>query len=231
MLKNWTTFEKVWLFLSTLIILTLSLIWKDTLIGTTASITGILCVVLVAKGKLSSYFFGAIQAATYGYVAYTYQLFGEAHLNWWFFLPIQFIGFFLWYRNRKKDHEVAINGEDIHAKRLTRKQWGVLAVVIVIGYIGYSFYLNSIGSKLAGLDGLAVVLSVVAQLLMIFRYAEQWLLWIVINVLTIILWIVVLLQSGGNDWTVLAMWCAFLFNSIWAYFNWLKISKVNFENV
>lgn len=224
MLKNWTTFEKTWLFVSTLIILTLSLIWKDTLIGTTASITGILCVVLVAKGKLSSYAFGAIQAATYGYVAYNYGLFGEAHLNWYFFLPIQFIGFFLWYRNRKPK-EVAINGEDIYAKRLSGKQWGVLAVLITVGYIGYSFYLNSIGSKLAGLDGLAVVLSVVAQFLMIFRYAEQWILWIIINVLTIALWIVVLLQSGGNDWTVLVMWCAFLVNSIFAYINWLKISK------
>lgn len=229
MFKNWTKFEKVWLVVSTLIILSLSLIGESTFIGTVASVSGVVCVVLVAKGKISSYFFGVIQAATYGYVAYGYGLFGEAHLNWYFFLPIQFIGFFLWYKNRKQQDDTVINGEDIFAKRLQGMQWFILTIVIAIGYVGYSFYLDSIGSKLAGLDGLAVVLSVVAQFLMIFRYAEQWLLWIVINVLTIALWLVVLIQDGGNDWAILASWIAFLVNSIWGYYNWSKIAKADIE--
>ena len=60
---------------------------------------------------------------------------------------------------------------------------------------------------------------------MIFRFAEQWVLWIIINVLTIGLWIATLTTSGGNDWTVLAMWIAFLINSIYGYVNWLRISR------
>ena len=45
------------------------------------------------------------------------------------------------------------------------------------------------------------------------------------NVITVILWVVVLINSGGNDWSVLAMWVAFLVNSVYGYINWLKISK------
>lgn len=224
-LKDWTMFEKIWLLVASTTILILSFLWDETAIGLIASLSGVLCVVLVAKGKLSSYFFGVINAATYGYVAMQYGLYGEMQLNWYFYLPLQFVGFALWYKHRKKTADNKVNGEDIYAKRLNRKQWGVLVVLIVIGYFGYSFYLNEIGSNLAGLDGLAVVLSVFAQFLMIFRFAEQWLLWIMINVLTVVLWFVVLLTSDGNDWTMLACWIAYLVNSVYGYINWINISK------
>ena len=59
MFKDWTKFEKAWMLISIMVITTLSIVWKDTLIGFIASITGIICVVLGAKGKLASYLFGA----------------------------------------------------------------------------------------------------------------------------------------------------------------------------
>ena len=225
MLKDWTLFEKAWLLISTGVILALSFMWDDTLLGTISSISGIICVVLAAKGKISTYVVGVIQCTTYGYIAYGYGLYGESMLNLLFYLPIQFIGFYLWFKNKKSSDE-AVNGEEIFAKRLNKKQWLYTGVGIVVAFIGYSFFLTQIGATLAGLDGLAVVLSVVAQFLMIMRYAEQWLLWIVVNVITIVLWAVVLVQQGGNDWTLFVMWNAFLVNSIYGYINWLKISKV-----
>ena len=72
---------------------------------------------------------------------------------------------------------------------------------------------------------MAVVLSVIAQFLMVKRYAERWVLWIVVNGLSIVLWAITLLQSGGNDWSMLVMWTAFLVNSIYGYVNWIKMSK------
>jgi len=224
MLKNWTLFEKTWLVTSTLIILSLSFIWKDTLIGTISSLTGILCVVLVAKGRISSYGFGIINAITYGYVAYSYGLYGESDLNWFIYLPLQFVGLFLWIKHSKKKED-AINGEQVIARRLNQKQWALLLISIPIVYVAYAQFLVFRDATLAGLDGIAVVLSIVAQFLMMLRFAEQWLLWIIINVITISLWVIVLTTSGGNDWTVLAMWIAFLVNSIYGYVNWLKISK------
>ena len=225
MLKDWTNFEKTWLLLATLVITSLSLLWDETFIGFIASISGIICVVLVAKGKISSYVFGTVNAIAYGYVAYTYGLYGEAQLNWIFYLPLQFVGFALWYKNRKQTNELKINGEDIYAKRLSSKMWGILGVLIILSYVAYTYFLHGIGSTLAGIDSLAVVLSVFANFLMIFRFTEQWLLWIVVNVITVVLWVVVLVNSGGNDWSILAMWIAFLVNSVYGYFNWLKISK------
>ena len=229
MFKDWKKFEIAWLIISTLIILILSIIWKDTFIGTIASITGVLCVVLVAKGKISSYAFGTINAITYGYVAYSYGLYGESDLNWFIYLPTQLLGAALWIQNAKKKKELGIesvNGESVQAKNLTKVQWIYVLIGIAATYIIYSEFLHFRGSNLAGLDGFAVVLSIVAQILMMLRYAEQWIMWIIVNLITIALWVTILIQSGGNDWTVLAMWIAFLINSVYGYINWRKISEV-----
>lgn len=67
---------------------------------------------------------------------------------------------------------------------------------------------------------------------MLKRFAEQWLLWISVNVLSIILWAGALITQGGNDFSMLVMWTAFLVNSIYGYINWRKLYvKQNKEGV
>lgn len=224
LLKDWTLFEKVWLVTATLVILGLGLWWDDTWLGLASSISGILCVVLVAKGKFANFYFGIFQAITYGYIAWGYGLKGEAMLNIGFFLPIQFVAMWQWMKHAKKSQD-AINGEEIYARRLTGKQWAYLIPVLAVACVVYAVLLNYINAQQVRLDSAAVVLSVAAQILMVKRFAEQWVLWIVINVLTVTLWVITLIQSGGNDWTILAMWVAFLANSIYGWLNWKKIAK------
>jgi nicotinamide mononucleotide transporter len=222
--KDWTLFEKIWLVVSAATLIVLSLLWQDTLLGLVSSVTGILAVVFAAKGKIATFYFGLIQAGTYAYIAYGYGLYGEAMLNAFFYFPTQIIGLILWMRH-KKNKEVAVNGEDIYAKRLTRKQWAILIPVTLVAIIGYAFLLEHINAQQVRLDSIAVVLSIVAQTLLMLRFAEQWLLWIIVNVLTIALWFITLTQNQGNDWTILAMWVAFLVNSVYGYLNWRKLSK------
>ena len=222
--QQWTLFEKLWLLTATATILTLSIIWQDTWLGFISSISGIICVVLAAKGKIATYYFGVVQAATYAYIAYGYGLYGEAMLNAFFFLPIQFVGWFLWYRNRKPATE-ATRGEDIYAKRLTWKQWAILLPTLGVVIAAYAWVLTVLEAQQIHLDSFAVILSVFAQILMTLRYADQWVMWIIVNILTISLWLATLLQQGGNDWAIFTMWVAFLINSIYGWWNWRKLAK------
>ena len=56
-LKNWKAVEVLWIVTASAIILSLSIYWKENIIGIVSSISGILCVILTGKGKLSSYIF------------------------------------------------------------------------------------------------------------------------------------------------------------------------------
>lgn len=222
MLKGWTAFEKVWLVLFLIVNVYLYFIFKDTVLGLVSSTAGVLCVVLAGKGKISTYYVGIIQASTYAYISYQYGLYGESMLNALFYLPIQFIGIYLWNKNKA---DVSVRGADVLVKKLNKRQVFCLAGVIIVASFTYAILLNKIGGQQVHLDSFAVVISVVAQILMIKRYAEQWALWILVNVLSISLWVTVLIQNGGNDWSMVLMWSAFLFNSIISYRNWNKIYK------
>lgn len=224
--NGWSKFEIAWLVISTSIILGLSVMWDDTLIGTISSLAGIISVVLCAKGKISYIYVGIIQCTLYGYIAYGYQLYGESMLNLLIFLPFNIFTIYVWKKN-KKDKSLAVSGEDVVTRKLTPKQWMILIPSIIVASLLYALVLSSIGARQVTIDAFAVVLSIFAQILLTFRYVENWLIWILVNTLTVVLWILTLIQTGGNDWGVLVMWIAFWFNSVYAYFNWIKITKSN----
>lgn len=219
--KDWTRFEIGWLFTFTLVNIYLFFAWSDSLIGLISSITGMLCVVLVAKGKIANYYFGIVQTLTYAYIAYGYGLYGEVMLNALFYFPVQFIGIYMWKKN-KTEH--GVKGVDVTVKSLTKKGGLYTIFSILILTIGYGFFLKYLGGNIVWTDSATNVLSIVAQILMLKRYSEQWILWISVNILSIFLWVAALVTQGGNDFSMLVMWSAFLVNSIYGYVNWRKIS-------
>lgn len=224
--SGWTKFEASWLLLFLAIQIGIFVIQPDSWIATIAAITGILCVVFVGKGKISNYFFGLISVSLYAYISYTFKLYGEMMLNLLVYVPVQFIGFYFWRKNMTNQNTVNNAGaSEVIAKALNAKQWGILAIVTVIGTFSYIELLKYLGSALAVLDGATVVISIVAQVLMIMRYREQWALWIIVNIMTISLWAVMYFQNGETSTPLLVMYMMYLCNSIYGYYNWIQLEK------
>ncbi|MFZ7201801.1 nicotinamide riboside transporter PnuC [Avibacterium avium] len=211
---GWKPFEVVWLFLfiaAQLYSYAQSPVsWLEALAG----ISGILCVVFVGKGKISNYFFGLIFAYSYFYLALSNKFYGEMNTALFVYIPAQFIGYFLWKARMQKG---AGNSETVVAKRLTPKGWLTLAAFVAIGSALFISILKIYGGNSATLDGVTTVLVVAAQLLMILRYSEQWILWIIINILSIILW--------AKTPAMYLMFSAYLLNSLYGYYNWSKLAK------
>jgi len=216
---DWTLFEKIWLSVFTLIILVLSLYWKDSVIGVIASLTGIWNVVLVAKGKVSNYYFGMIAVTTYAYVAYNQHYYGEVMLNMLYFLPMQFVGLYFW--NKKR---AANQSSQIKVSYMPNKQRVFWLLITLTAIFLYGLVLKKLGGNLPFFDSASTVMSVIAMILMVFIFVEQWILWILVDIITITMWIKVLL-NGGNDIAILIMWTAFLVNAIYGLYNWVQLEK------
>lgn len=45
------------------------------------------------------------------------------------------------------------------------------------------------------MDSLTTVVSVIASMLYLLRYSEQWLMWVIVNVLSIAMWVMVLMSD------------------------------------
>ncbi|MBY9077951.1 nicotinamide riboside transporter PnuC [Paenibacillus sp. HN-1] len=215
---NWNLFELVWLglFCGTAIVLTV--IMKDTFFGFTVFMTGVLCVVLAAKGNLMTYVFGMYNTFGYAYLAYTNGLFGEVMLNLLFFVPMNAIGFLMWKRHR---HDGKLTMREMDQRSLL-----LIVVVCVLGSLGLGFGLSFIpGQNSPYIDALTTVLSVVATFLMVRRFKEQWLLYIVLNAFTVLLWVIRMLEGSSDGGLMIVMWGAYLINAIYGYNTWNKGAK------
>ena len=105
--KGWKFLEVLWLVLACGIITGLSIYWKDSLMGIISALTGVACVICTGKGKLSAYVFGLVNAVLYAIIAYEQTLYGETMLNALYYVPMQFIGLFIWSKNMNNEtHEV-----------------------------------------------------------------------------------------------------------------------------
>lgn len=179
-----------------------------------AAISGIFCVVLCAKGKKSQYIWGLLNVVGYVIIAWINKYYGEVMLNALYYLPSQFIGYYLW--NKHTDNENNLEG-----KKLSLKQSIVFLVFITIGIFGYKLVLDMLDGTGTLLDSASTVISVVANALMMMRYREQWLLWIIIDAITVVMWLLV------GDFIMVTMWAVYLINAFYGYYNWTKIAKEN----
>lgn len=177
-------------------------------------LSGILCVGLVAIGRREGYLIGLYNSLSYSLLAFTNGLLGEVYLNLLFFIPTGIIGYVMWSRHTRHDGIVAM-------RRLRGPQRILLAITCLASATGLGFLLGlDRRQNTPFLDATTNSLSIAATLLMMMRYQEQWILYVLLNVVSIVMWIVRFRAGGeGGDLMVL-MWSLFLLNALFGYWRW-----------
>lgn len=212
---GWKKLEVLWLLVGVGVITALSIYWGDTTMGIISATTGVACVICTGKGKLSAYIFGAINTLLYAIISYHAKYYGEVMLNALYYFPLQFYGFYVWNKHMNMEtHEV-------EKKRMSNKNRLILSLVVALGTIIYGFVLRLLGGNLPFVDALSTVVSIVAMIISIKMYMEQWVLWIVVDVVTVIMWVVAFI-NGTDSIATLLMWIVYLGNAFIMFFKWRK---------
>ena len=196
-------------------------------VGSDAGIAGVLCVVLVAKGSIWNYLFGIINVSMYAYISYKADLYGDAALNALYYVPMQFVGWWQWRKRgaAMSQAEAGDRGVQVKARRFTWEQrlmlgLGCAAAVIVGGYV-----LKYFGDPQPFKDSATTVLSIVAQALMALAFMEQWALWIVTNIISVIMWCICVARGDAHAGVMVIMWVFYLLNSLNGLRVWLRLSR------
>lgn len=256
--KQWNRFEKIWLFafFSVIVATTAYFSWTGTdysntqsillnwIISPVSAISGILCVVLAAKGKISNWTYGILNSLLYGFLAYHSGYYGDAIINIFYFLPTQFVGILFW-----KTRLANLSKTTVRMRRFTVRQGiglGMAAFSICVGFgiclhmvdswftdvmkrnvSIYTYFESVLGDSatFAGpmLDSATEITQILAQIFMVFAYAEQWAFWTATNIITILMWAVVIVADpSSTPWALptLIMWCAYLVNSVYGWIVW-----------
>lgn len=201
------------------------------LLGSVAGITGVLCVVLVAKGSIWNYLFGLVNVSLYAWISYKAALYGDAALNAFYYVPMQFIGWWQWRRRGaavSSDDALKLTGDDdvrVKARQMTRTQrlWLVAGCMVMITVVG--FLLRHFGDPQPFKDSLTTVLSIVAQALMAMAFMEQWCLWIITNIVSVLMWTICVIRGEAHAGVMVIMWVFYLLNSLNGFRVWYKLSR------
>ena len=196
-------------------------------LGSMAAITGVLCVVLVAKGSIWNYLFGLVNVSLYAYISYKASLYGDAALNALYYLPMQFIGWWQWRRRgaAMSVAEAGDSGVQVKARRFTWKQRAILFLGCAVAVVAVGFLLKHVGDPQPFKDSTTTVLSIVAQMLMALAFMEQWALWIITNIVSVVMWCVCVSRGEAHAGVMVIMWVFYLLNSINGMRVWMKLSK------
>lgn len=216
--SGWKVLEVIWLLLACSVITMLSIYWKDSLMGIISAVTGVACVVLTGKGKLSAYAFGLVNCFLYGIIAYQARLYGETMLNLLYYVPMQFVGFHIWRKHiDTESHEV----KKIHMNNKTRLLW--LAIMIA-GTVGYGLILKALEDAMPFVDSFTTVSSIIAMIVSVKMFAEQWWIWIAVDIFSVYMWWCNF-QMGSDNMATLLMWIVYLGNAIIMCIKWEKEAR------
>ena len=140
---DWNWFEKGLLLVNVAISLVFFFMAKDYgstvgWIGLVSSITNTVCVILVAKRKISNYAWGIIAVLTYAFVAFSFQNTGEWMLNLLYYFPANIIGWVMWSRQRSD-----ANAAEVEARTMTLKQSLIAYGLTIVGIFLYALLINN----------------------------------------------------------------------------------------
>lgn len=192
-------------------------------LGFTAAVAGIVCVVLAAKGSIWNYVFGIVQVSLYAYISWKSTAYGNAAVNALYYFPMQFVGWWQWSRRGAGTGTDAENA--VTSRRLTDRMRiligsGIAALTVVLAFV-----LKHLGAEQPWIDSFTTVLCIAAQALMTFAFVEQWWLWIVFNIFTVIMWSVFAAKGTEHSVPTLIMYVFYLMNSVNGLVSWRRLER------
>jgi nicotinamide mononucleotide transporter len=218
--KGWKKLEYIWFAVSLITTVSASIYLKAGAMSIIAMIINIICVILLAKGKVSNFIFSIVGSILYGYITYSNAIYGDAIMRFVYNIPMGIYGYMVWKNNKVKADD------DVEFRMLTTKEriFGGLGVIVAIAAL--ASFLQLINGNNVILDATTTILGITALFLMSKRYTENWYLWILVNAISVILWLKVGNISPETVATLL-MWVVFLLNSIFGTINWKRQCKLS----
>ena len=185
-----------------------------TIINFISAVCGVFCIFFCAKANISNFIFATVNTIVYAIFLYYHKIFGTFALEVLFYLPINFISWYIWSKHRD---EVLV--EKTKSKRLTKKQNILCALGLAAGGIIYHSVLVKIGGTVAWLDAFTLSIGIIAVLLEMFRYKEQYVWWIITDVIAVAMYIM------HFDAVYLTKKSIYLIMAVIGLINWTKLNK------
>ncbi len=181
---------------------------------------GVFCIFLCAKASISNFVFGAVNTVVYSIFLYYTKKWGTFGLEVLVYFPINFISWYIWAKHRDEKQE-----EITKTKKLSALQDVLVVGMLTAFTLIYHTILVKLGGDVPWLDSLTLTIGIIAVILEMLRYREQYVLWIIQDIIAVIMYIV------SFDAVYLTKKTIYLIMAVIGLINWWKLQKTrNAEN-
>lgn len=186
----------------------------DSLWSLVSGLLGICSVVLGAQGNILTFVFGFAQVGTYTYLCVQERFYAEIALNIFYFITMIY-GVYVWKKRLTKE-----NSLQIHTRKLSYKLAPVLVISVVLLSLVVGWLLQCYtDDPQPYLDAFTTIPAIVAQILMVLAFREQWYIWILVDILALVMWF----RAGNYCMAAQYLfWCA---NCVYGYIQWSKLNR------
>lgn len=202
-----------WLFLAVGLLMQVItfIIMPDNPWSLVSGMLGICSVVLGAQGNILTFLFGFAQVGTYTYLCCMERFYAEIAMNVYYFLTMIY-GVYVW-RNRLTTKD----SMQIQTRVLSKQFLAAISIVVLLTSLLTGWLLGRYTDDTQPyLDAFTTIPALVAQVLMVLAYREQWYLWIFVDVLAMVMWF----RAGNYCMAVqYAFWCV---NCVYGYVQWTR---------
>lgn len=188
-----------------------------------AVITGLLCVYLAAVNNIWNWPIAIISTVITVYVMATRALYADM-LQYTYLTGINIYGWYVWgHKSNAEDKRPVIS--------ISRKQilWTLGAVIFITPALGFA--LITFADKLhyqppafPYLDSFCTVVSLAAQILMARKVLENWLIWVFVDIIYVIIYSIKDLEAYAF------MFVIYIIIAVIGYFDWRKVLRTQLQS-
>lgn len=185
------------------------------------SICGVCCIFLTAHANYYNWLFAIVNTSLYCVILWYNKVYGTFALEAFYYMPTNIIGLMSWLKHLDND-----GSNCCKARRLSCTEIAYMLIILVIGTLLCHEALVRLGGATAWLDSMAVSIGIIATIYEIKRFGEQYILWIITDVVVVAQWIIL------ADPIMLTKKTIYLIMAIIGLIRWRRLSlERNEENL
>lgn len=187
-------------------------------------LSGVLSVLLLARGNFWGFVIGLINALVYIYIDLSKHIYGQTLVNIYYVL-MNVLGIIRWTQKDANNRPKLLYTYTNNSEKLLALSLFVCFILLTYGSYLIFAHLGLSKAKTPLLDGLLTSLIFTAMYLSVHKKIEGWYLWFLVNISAMILF-----YCNGLYLTIL-QYLVYLIIAIMGYFNWVQNHKKQNSNI
>ncbi len=200
--------------------------YKMSLVELLGTVTGILAVILATQSNIWSWPVGIVNFVLAFILYYQVSLYSDMFLQVYYVIT-GIYGWIYWY-GMKTEEQTPIT-------QLTNRGRIIHIILMITGTIGVGYFMSHIHLLMPKLfpvpaaypypDSFVAVLSILANWMLAQRKIENWIVWIVIDIICTVMYWLKGIQFFSLEYLI------FTLMAVYGLINWIKLYRTRFENV